>query len=101
MHKEKSIYYKYLFWDWLYKNVMDAKTKIELNAFKKFNVANKNWLLTYIIRWTTLSGVAFGAGYTTSSFVLFQALMFTAFACAFIIMIVAIVSWLLLTTIAL
>lgn len=94
-----SIWIKYFFYGWLFKDVTQAKNLFQYNAAVTHNKENAKWLPVYIQRWGFLMFFFFGSGYfleKTSIFFLIGTAYVLAI-CAFMFIIVTFVIWQFLT----
>ena len=95
----KSVYYKYLFYDWLFKNMQSAKNKTEERLSWLHNQRNRHYLIIYMLRWFVITCITFSGGYISEKIIVClpaSACCFIGTACAIPILVVTFVAWLFL-----
>jgi len=58
-----GLLYRYLFFDWLFRDMLRARTPIERHAARQHNRSMRRHLPTYLRRWGLLAAFAFALGF--------------------------------------
>jgi hypothetical protein len=94
----KTIYYRYFFPDWMFKDA-NKGTMFERSAAMRHNVSMRRFLLIYIWRWLTITLMGFGVGAFCEKVlhvITLRDTFFTASSCAVAIVVFIWGMWLLL-----
>lgn len=91
-----SLLYRFLFFDWLFADLSQARTLLERHAAWQHNQEMRRHLPTYLRRWGVISSAAFVAGCLCES--VWQAQIaagccFTGFGMTLPVMAVIVVAW--------
>ncbi|HEV7814617.1 MAG TPA: hypothetical protein VGP06_05880 [Janthinobacterium sp.] len=57
-----TLLYRFLFFDWLFADMREAKTRLERHAVWRHNRAMRRYLPLYLRRWSVLTVLDFGLG---------------------------------------
>lgn len=94
-----SLLYRFLFFDWLFRDVNAARTRIERHAARQHNRRMSRYLPVYLRRWSFLTAFDFAMGMLCEKVLqagLLSAWCFTFSCVTFTGMIVITVAWLIL-----
>jgi hypothetical protein len=95
-----ALWYRFLFFDWLFRDVGAARNPIERNAAFQHNRSMSRYLPVYLRRWSCLAAVDFGLGLLFEKVLqagLLSAWFFTWSCVTLTGMVVIAVTWLVLT----
>lgn len=94
-----SLLYRFLFFDWLFRDVNAARTRLERHAARQHNRRMSRYLPVYLRRWSFLTAFDFAMGMLCEKVLqagLLSAWCFTFSCVTFTGMIVITVAWLIL-----
>ena len=92
----RTLWYRFLFFDWMFQDVQSARNVYERHAARRHNRHMRRYLPIYLRRWMTLSATGFMLGWLcerAAQPVLLTAWGFTWSCLAFTAMIVIAVAW--------